>query len=483
VHFRLIATAPDGSQALDERWVYVDNSAMAILPVEVVGENGQPLPNLPVYAETSLYEWRGRNVSTLSDSGGNASLHVEALSEVPTTYIVSLPPTVVEGFYYEGLQGVQVSLPPGAASVAPITLQASQQIGQISGILQGVQGSIPIWRIHLPDGDATAVATNPEGAFSFSKVPVDEYLLVSDPGALAAQGLALEPQTTDLIQDRQQDISLSPVELEGQTLSGTVAGAEEIALPFSWIQVENRRARLDPFSGTFTLYDLPEGPATAIVIAPGYYSQAHILDIGQQMSSSAEFRLVLRPDTRMLTWGSGAIAIPSETHAEVEGLDINFLQGWIWGRGEADSPLSIRWDDIHIRIPAGRFALERLPGQGAWLYMLDGEANIQRVDGSQAATVLAGEMVYLQTGLALKPVPYDPVVFVALHADEHISLAETWQPSPEALFRDRLAQVGISMAQVVTFITYLGIFVAVGLVPLVLLYRALKTKLGEPNPH
>lgn len=86
VHLVVVATAPDGKKAFDDRMIYVDYSQNAIIPLNVLLEDGQPAPNIPLLSEARLYEWRGRTFRTISDSKGQANLQVEALSQIqPTT--------------------------------------------------------------------------------------------------------------------------------------------------------------------------------------------------------------------------------------------------------------------------------------------------------------------------------------------------------------------------------------------------------------
>ncbi|MBU2611432.1 MAG: hypothetical protein KJ606_10905 [Chloroflexi bacterium] len=127
------ATTSDGAQASDERLIYVDHSGSASMPVNVLLEDGQPAPGVPLQASTRLYEWRGRTFTALSGADGQANLQVEALSQVPTTYQIFLPPVVVDGVLYESVEPVEVTLPPGPTSAPPITLRIRATKGQLSG--------------------------------------------------------------------------------------------------------------------------------------------------------------------------------------------------------------------------------------------------------------------------------------------------------------------------------------------------------------
>jgi hypothetical protein len=109
---------------------------------------------------------------------------------------------------------------------------------------------------------------------------------------------------------------------------------------------------------------------------------------------------------------------------------------------------------MQISISGGRFALERLPARSGWLYVMEGQAFIQRAGTAVSVMIQAGEMVFLNQEQQPHPVTYDPVVIAALHLNDEAPIAPAWQPSLEAQVRDRLARIGIGTAQIVTYITY-----------------------------
>ena len=140
----VLATSPDGTQVSDERWVVSDASGTASIPVQVLDSStDEPVEGLFINAFSRLYEWRGRNATSESDAGGNASLYVEALSEAPTRFEISIPPQVVDGVYYEGQESVSILLEPGANSGAAVTLLVASQTGRIEGVLEGGAGLAP----------------------------------------------------------------------------------------------------------------------------------------------------------------------------------------------------------------------------------------------------------------------------------------------------------------------------------------------------
>lgn len=459
--FRLLVTmtTSDGLQTFAERLLYVDHGNPILIPIQVLLEDDQTVMDIPIQASTRLYEWRGRTFNAVSDTNGKATLTVEALSQIPTTYQISVPPIVVDGVLYESVEPVEVKLLPGATTAPPVTLRVRAQTGQISGQIDGLGEPAQVWAIHLPDGSAQTTTTSQQGTFSFSNLRVGEYIITVDPQALAQQGLTLTPSRVDLVQsvDSQVDLTLQP--LEGNTLRGLVMDEDGSALPFAWTSVGMQTHQIDSVSGAYMLFGFPTERATLTLTAPGYYSQAQVTDV-----STLDFRLVRRPETESLPWGLGQIVLPSETVASADGLTIAFEQGWLWGASAGEQPLVIQLSEAKIIIPSGRFALERLPAQVAWLYMFEGTAQIQPSAEKLPIEIAAGQMVRVEAGEEIQPVVYDPVVIQALHPAAESPVPQIWQPSLSAQVRNRLALAGISAAQVVTFITYsLMTLVVVGL--------------------
>jgi hypothetical protein len=85
-------------------------------------------------------------------------------------------------------------------------------------------------------------------------------------------------------------------------------------------------------------------------------------------------------------------------------------------------------------------------------------------------------MVNLFNDAGLQAVPLDPVVVSALHADQSSPLPLNWEPTLKARIRDQMAQIGISTAQLITFITYFIVLTSLFIVPFVALYYWWKNK-------
>jgi len=454
VHLVIVATAPDGTKATDERWIYDDYSQTVTIPLTVLLDDGQAAPNVPVLSEARLYEWRGRTFMTTSGPDGQANLQVEALSQNPTTYQVSVPPTIINGLLYESKDSIQVILPPGATNAPAVTLHVQAASAEISGQVNGVDTPIQIWAITLPDGSSQRAATSPQGSFTINDLPVGQVLLTSDPQALARQGLSLNPESIDLSQSLSAHVDLIPQPLKGAILNGRITDESGASLPFAWVSAGALTGQTDPVSGKYALLGLSSGKMTATISAPGYYSQVYSINTQDASVSTMNISLVRRPETKLISWGDGALVIPPETVASMEGQTITFEQGWLWGKNEVKQPLVIQWGELQITFARGQFAMERLPARSGWLYVMDGQASIQRPGPVDPIPVKAGEMVYLSQEQVPHPVSYDPVVAGALRLVAKAPIQPDWQPSLGAKVRDRLSRIGIGTAQTMTFITY-----------------------------
>jgi hypothetical protein len=455
LRIRVTVTASSGQQAYSERRITVDRGGYAVVPVKVVlAEDGRtPAVNVLVTGGARLYMWRSRYGTAFTDNEGIAAVRVEALSEAPTHYIFQVEPIVVDGILYQSVEPVEETLPPGATTAGQITLQVSTSRGQISGHISGLKEQVQIWAISLPNGSVNVAEVSPQGTFSFSDIGIDRYLLTADPQALAEQGLALTPENIDLSQAPLKQVDLNPQPQKGASIVGEITDETGAVLPFAWVSLGTQIEQTDPVSGAYACFGLPPDKTTVIISAPGYYSQAHVVNPISDSGTPLNISLVRRPETQLIPWGNGSIVISPETIAAVEGQNVIFEQGWLWGTGTSQQSLVINFEDTQILIPdGGKFALERLPAQSGWLYMMEGQANIVRVSAAGSILVKAGEMVNLSPDNEPQPVPYDPVVVRALRGKGEMPILNIWQATLAAQLRDRLARIGIGSAQVVTFI-------------------------------
>jgi hypothetical protein len=455
---RVTATDPAGRQAVAERHIVVDRSDTATVPVRVVlaDDPQKAVPNLRVTGSTWLYMWRARSSFAFTDASGQGMVRVEALSEAPTRYLFQVAPAIVDGVLYTGIEPVRVTLPPGATTAQPVTLKVRAQTGQIFGNLKTDAPvrilPLPIWAIRPLNGAAYRVQTSAEGTFSFSDLPIDAYLITADLPALAAQGFSSAIQMVDLSQSLSVSITMELTPSTGSELQGSVQDPQGSALPFAWVKIEkaNLVQSVAPGTGAYALLGLQSESHTVLVAAPGFYSQAHVVTPSTHPAADVSFNLVQRPQTQRVPWGSGELIIPPESRASVEGHQITLHHGWIWGKGGDTRPLIIATAEAEITLQDGEFALEYLSGQTPWLYVMDGHALVRWNDKAEPVTVQGGEMLALTHDLRPVPLLTDPTVASALHPVTELPVPLAWEPTLGAQLRDRLAQKGISTAQVVT---------------------------------
>lgn len=460
IHLVVTALSPDGNQAVDERWVIVDTSNSITVDVRVLDRaSGKPVPGLSVRAATILYEWRDRYASQVTDANGVASLSLESLSQVVTSYEIKIPPTSLNGYLYESIEPVIVDLAPASESHAPVTLYVDVKRGQITGKLIGMElaGLFDIWAIHLPDG-VYHKATASEGAFTFADLPSGEYQITLDP-AIGQLGIHAEPMEVDLSTKAQAELNIVLTETGTASISGRVTDASGTVLPFGWITAASTRtSQLDPVSGAYRLFELDPAKVTVIADAPGYYSQAQVVDLSEAQEGRFDFSLVRRPDTLLLPWGDGNLILPAETVYEENPGGIILRNGWIWGMNGTDTDLNLQVAGKQISLRNGSFALQYLPSGEGWLYLFEGEALLRTTDDHEVP-LRSGEMAALSAGGI--PVPYEATVVAAFQRGQKSPLLHQWEPSLEAQFRDRLAQIGINIAQVITFVTYTLVLIAI----------------------
>lgn len=466
----VIALAPDGKQASDERWVLMDRGQPSTADVQVVLEgSGQPVSKVPVLASTILYEWRARNVSALTDANGAARLELETLTQAATSYRIEVPATVADGILYESVEPVEIILPPAATSRPEVTLKVRAQLGQIAGRLS-TQTETPIppllvWAVRLPDGSSFRTRASAAGDFAVSEIPIGQYVITVNPEELAEYGLVSSDQRIDLSQSPVGTVELSLAALEGDMIRGVIRDADGSPLPFAWVTVEGQGVTRDvsPESGAYALMGLPDQPRTIVTSAPGYFSRADAVTPGPE---TRETTLVRRPETRVVGWGEGEVILPAESEAVTGTHTITLERGWLWGHGGEAQPLIIHTQAVDISIPRGRFALEQLAGQTGWFYLLEGQARIATDAEPEPRAMKAGEMLALVDGAPLQPVPLEPGVLAAIRPSAGEPVSRVFESSLEAQLRDRLAQFGIGAAQAVTFITYFLVILVLVLAPL-----------------
>lgn len=464
---RLVVSAvgADGQTVSDERWITVDRSHELAAAVTVTAERpGETLPALTVQASTRLYGWRGRQFAGATDAAGVAHFGVEVPAEVDVVYEFEVAPMVVAGRLYASVAPVVVTLTAGAATLPPIALTIASQPGQITGSVPPAVTPLVVHAIRLPDGARYATTTTARDTFTFADLPLGDYLVLADPAALAAQGLTSPAQAVDLTAAPLAEVALTTAPLEPGALTVEVYDDAGGPLPFAWVSrgLHGPALPVDPTTGAGTLRGADTN--SLVASAPGYYSQAVAVPDGA--AGPVQVRLMPQPDLQRVAWGAGQISVPAATTLSGSGLSLTLAAGWLWGQGAGGAPVVIEVAGVTLTLSDGPFALVSRPGQPAWLYLLGGRAEAHRVGQPVPLTLLeAGTMLALTPAGALTAVPLDPLVIAAL--PPIAAPAPVWAPTLAAQISNRLALGGITVAQVVTFVTYMGVLLALFGVPLV----------------
>lgn len=168
----------------------------------------------------------------------------------------------------------------------------------------------------------------------------------------------------------------------------------------------------------------------------------------------------------MAVWGKNEVIVPPETQARVADRQIVLEYDWLWGSGGDTRPLIIRLPEATITLSSGRFAITYFPDRAAWRYVMQGNAVARATSRDDATTVREGEMLVLARGARWKAVPLDPVVIAALGANDMSPVTPVWEQSLNARLRDTFGQMGITLAQMTTFVTYLFVVAALVFAPL-----------------
>jgi hypothetical protein len=191
-----------------------------------------------------------------------------------------------------------------------------------------------------------------------------------------------------------------------------------------------------------------------VVDAPGYYSQAGVVGLEDTSVGELHFTLVRRPETTILPWGEGQVVLPAETAYTVSQDKIEVENGWVWGANPAADGMQLLAGGVDILVTKGSFALEMAPSRNGWFYLKDGEALLTTGDG-QEIELSGTQMAAISADFTPVPIPYEAHVFSSLHRSKTSPLQSKWEPALGARIRDRLAQAGVTLAQVVTFVTYM----------------------------
>jgi hypothetical protein len=333
--------------------------------------------------------------------------------------------------------------------------------GHITGTLAGISDAPLTVRAIEANTGASFVTQARANAFVFTDLPVAAYFITLDPAELASRSFAANSAQVDLTTAplAQTSVTLSARSASSRVVRGTIRTSSGEPVPFAWLALaEAPMARTNPATGEFVLYDVPADARTLRVIAPGFWSQR----IALVNDSPVSITLVPRNTLRSMPWGEGALWIPPETLTEFIGGHLIVTHGWAWGRGTGDFALEAA--GATIRFENARVAIER-QAERAWVYMLEGKATVA-FDAAHPSTVTAGQMLVIDArSKNLGAVAIEPLAIHALTAGLATSSEFVTEPTFDARVSEWLAQFGISIAQLVTFATYLFITLAIASAP------------------
>jgi hypothetical protein len=91
---------------------------------------------------------------------------------------------------------------------------------------------------------------------------------------------------------------------------------------------------------------------------------------------------------------------------------------------------------------------------------------IERMDDDMQVEVDSGEMVALSTSSRLIPIPIDPVIDAGFHSDSELLISPVWEQNLGEQIKSKLASVGTSLIQIITFITYIIALLLLVLLPI-----------------
>jgi hypothetical protein len=465
------AATEDGEVATAEKRMTVDRSQYATIPVEVilVGENEASLGGIPVFAETRLYEWRGRRFMELTNDQGFAELDVEALSQRETRYLLSVPPTLIDDILYRSAETIEIVLPPGAAMAEPVKIPVIVESGVIAG-------SVAI-DVNLSDGKALAIA-QPSGkvyqtsiqvdnTFEFDELPLGEYLVSAILTEDASPSSMAQAEHVDLVDSVTADVMLLLGERPGLELTGQIIDEAGQPIPFGWLTVSDgsQSVQVSPLDGSFILSDIEDSQATINVTSPGFWSQSFMLAdwVALSEETGQDITLIARTDNEEIEWGDGHILLPHESVIVGEEDTISLVRGWIWARNNQPEPITINMEGAIIEAEAADFALEYAPGEESWIYVRDGRVDYTSREG-KTTEIVAGEMMAFGDGVpAPYPVAADEIAIELLRQGRKPTVPLLYEPEPSASQRagDKLASVGRGLTQGLVAVTYLAMLLMI----------------------
>lgn len=477
VILRVTAKAPNGDSVTAERKIIVDHSNYVDVPVKVVFEDNSDLPasGIPIKASTWLYMWRARSATGSTDQQGNAWVKVEALAEVPTHWVFSIPPVIINGVRYESVDSVELTINPGVTDPSPILLRVISQKGEILGKLTDNNGNeVSLKAVRLSTGEVYETKTSTNGSFSFSDMQIDRYVLLAD-SSLERENVLVYPILVDLTVSPEVNINIQMLQFEGRSFHGRVIDEHNLAMPFAWVTIDNSTyvQSVSPENGEYAILGLKGEELNLQIRSPGYFSQDTSVSLKSLPDSFFEVKLKPQEGTAFLPWGSGSVTLPAETELNVENGVITLEKGWVWGRGSG-SDLIIRSTGTEIKMADASFAYELLPNQSEWLFIFEGSAEIR--SGKDLLEVGAEQMVNLSDKQTIMVIPYDPVILSALRPDEPVPVSLVREQTMLEKMKGALQGIGVNFAQVIVYVVYIAGLMALIFFPVKFFIKWLKKK-------
>ncbi|MBN2148055.1 MAG: hypothetical protein JW726_11730 [Anaerolineales bacterium] len=393
-HLVITARAADGRTGQAIRNIRFDLSYRLPLEVTVEGlpENAQ---DIQITATTLLYDWRRRSViDEVLD--GKTTLMVESLRYVDLTYTVSMVPAVIDGILYQA-EPREVSVPAATEGSISLTLTAVSHKGEITGrVLESGTGTglaASLLLVETASGNSRVTRAAADGAFVFADLPIVEYaLLAKTPGYVQL------PARLNLAEEPVANVETFLIPAGSMTLQGT-ALHDSMPLPFVEAAIDGLPVAYgNPLSGAFSFPAVPivdDSNAIAVEIsAAGYYSARITATDGDL----GEIKLALRTDTRVVEHGDTRLYIPAATRLrEIEDAYI-LERGVFWVTSPIDSPPA----PFHISVgvydlvgEGASFAVERLTGAPARVYVRSGQVQAMKDGLDTPLTITAGETMAL----------------------------------------------------------------------------------------
>jgi hypothetical protein len=419
--------------------------------------------------------WRARSATGSTDDQGNAFVKVEALAEVPTHWIFSVPPVVIDGIRYESVDSIELTINPGVTDPSPILLRVISRKGKILGKLTENNGSeVSLKAVRLSTGDVYETKTSANGSFSFSDIQIDRYVLLADSN-VDQENVLVYPQLVDLTVNREANINIQMLQFEGRSFHGRVIDEHNLAMPFGWVTIENSTyvQSLLPESGEFSILGLQGEKLNFQLRSPGYFSHETSVSLKSLPDSLFEVKLKPQDGTTFLPWGNGNVTLPAESELHVENGVITLEKGWVWGKG-GGSDLMIRSSTTQIKLSDASFAYELLPNQSEWLFIFDGSAEIR--SGTDLYKIGSEQMVNLSDKQTIMVIPYDPAILSALRPDKPVPVSLVREQTMLEKITGALQAIGVNFAQVIVYVVYIAGLIALIFFPVKIFIQWLRKK-------